>query len=176
MAALLAETGAGARSFQYRNVIGPALGAHVQALARELGFPTDIRRMTVQQQRTVLDRLDPFVRRRDPELWRTKQVSDFCAGIWAHVYGRSYNLLIKPFLVLHVAARLGLLLMLAWAALRWVRVRREVAMTARDVTHAFTVGQVTPHSHTDGDGVSGPSPSAPSRARARPAGARRRRA
>jgi hypothetical protein len=38
-----------------------------------------------------LDELDAQVRTTNPELWRTKQVSDFLAGIWAQAYGRIYQ-------------------------------------------------------------------------------------
>jgi hypothetical protein len=137
VAALVAETDVVSRAFRYRTVIGTALALHVQALAAELGFPADARAMTVEQQRAVLDRLDGYVRRRDPELWRTKQVSDFCAGIWAHVFGRNYNVLLKPFLALHAACRVGLWALLLWAAIGWLRSRQVPLVHAR----AFAVGR-----------------------------------
>jgi hypothetical protein len=171
---LLADTRADAQPFQYRNEIGPALAAHVQALAQDLGFPADLRRMTIAQQRVVLERLDRYVRLRDPELWRTKQVSDFCAGIWAHIFGRSYNLLIKPYLALHAAGRAGLLVLLLWVAVRWVRVRQAATVPAGAPEHAFSVREVVPRAQ--GATVTSTVTSAHARARARPAGSRRRRA
>jgi hypothetical protein len=135
VAALVADTDAASRRFQYRAAIGAALVPHVQALARDMGFPADVRRMTVVQQRAVLDRLDAYVRRRDPELWRTKQVSDFCAGIWAHVFGRSYNLLLKPILALHALGRAAVWALLLWAAVAWLRGRQRSAAAG----HAFSV-------------------------------------
>jgi hypothetical protein len=179
VAALLADTRAGSEAFTYRGVIGAALLPHVQALAFELGFPPDVRRMTAAQQRTVLDRLDAYVRRRDAELWRTKQVSDFCAGIWAHVFGRSYNLLIKPYLFLHAAARVVLFVLLAWAAVRLASARRNAGAAAGDAAHAFSLSATQPREAgaraAPGD-VSGAATPVPARARPRPAGARRRRA
>ena len=38
-----------------------------------------------------LRQLDEHLRSADPELWRTKQVSDFLAGIWAQGYGPIYQ-------------------------------------------------------------------------------------
>ena len=78
-----------ARPLAVRDDVGPLLAPHIAALARELQIPDDVARMTPAQQLAVLQRLDDFVRRRDPELWRTKQLNDFCGGVWeigrAHV-------------------------------------------------------------------------------------------
>jgi hypothetical protein len=179
VSALLADTHARSEPFTYRGVVGAALGPHVRALAAELGFPADARRMTVAQQRAVLDRLDAYVRRQDPELWRTKQVSDFCAGIWAHVFGRSYNLLIKPFLFLHAAGRVGLLVLLWWAAARWAEARQEARAGAREASQGFFLAAASPRdagARAATVDVIEPAPPVPARARPRPAGARRRRA
>jgi hypothetical protein len=47
--------------------------------------------MTFDQQIEVLEKLDDAVRRDDPQLWRSKQVSDFLGGIWAQGYGQIYR-------------------------------------------------------------------------------------
>jgi hypothetical protein len=190
VAALLSDTEAASRPFRIRTVIGAALASHVQALAREMGFPPDAGRMSVAQQRAVLDRLDGYVRRHDPELWRTKQVSDFCAGIWAHAFGRSYNLLIKPFLALCAACRVALVVLLLWAVARRLRAQAEL-LSAASPARAFQVQQ-SAHSPaavarpaTRGDpartderagSLTATGPSAPAPAPPRPAGSRRRRA
>ena len=58
--------------------------------------------MSFVQQVAVLERLDDRVRLADPELWRTKQLSDFCAGIWAQVFGPEYGYLLTPFIHLRL--------------------------------------------------------------------------
>jgi hypothetical protein len=182
VAALVAETEALSRPFRYRTVIGSALAPHVRALAGELGFPADAAAMSVEQQRAVLDRLDGYVRRRDPELWRTKQASDFCAGIWAHVFGRNYNLLLKPFLVLHAACRVAVWALLLWAGIVWLRSRQRPSAA---VSHAFSVerpgrrrnpGADAPALTRQRPGATGAAPSAHAPAPPRPARARRRHA
>ena len=107
-----------------QNVDGLLL-PHVKALAKELGVPEEIDAMTPEQQRRVFLRLDAFVRARDPELWRTKQLSDFCCGIWAQVYGPSYGLAIKPVIVIHQVSGVVLLVLLFALALN--RETREPA-------------------------------------------------
>jgi hypothetical protein len=74
--------------------------------------------MTPEQQRAVLERLDDHVRRHDLELWRTKQVSDFCGGFWAQVFGPPYNTLLVPFLTAHSVSRILLVLALLGLLLR----------------------------------------------------------
>jgi hypothetical protein len=106
------------QTFVIRTTIGPLLRPHIAALAHDLGFPTDIRQMTPEQQRAVLDRLDDHVKRYDLELWRTKQVSDFCGGFWAQVFGPPYNQLLVPFLKVHFACRILLVLALLGLMLR----------------------------------------------------------
>lgn len=173
VASLLADTNAAGKPFVYRAVIGPALVPHVRALAGELGFPTDVARMTITQQQVVLDRLDGYVRLRDPELWRTKQVSDFCSGIWAHVFGRNYNLLLEPTLALHGVGRVGVFVLALWAAVRWARTREAIETTAPGSTaHAFAVEGVVVQRP---ERLSGSGPSASTPAPHRRAGARRRR-
>jgi hypothetical protein len=100
------------QTFVIRTTIGPLLRPHIAALATDLGFPLEVPRMTPEQQRAVLERLDDHVKRHDLELWRTKQVSDFCGGFWAQVFGPPYNQLLVPFLKVHFACRILLVLAL----------------------------------------------------------------
>jgi hypothetical protein len=60
----------------------------VATIAAELGLPADAEAMTPEQQYAVFDRLDAHVRQHDPELWRTKQVSDCVGGIWGQVFSK----------------------------------------------------------------------------------------
>ncbi len=116
-AALILDTDA-RRPFSIRANIGPLLRPDIAGVASELGIPPDPWRMTPAEQETVLDRLDGYVRRYDPELWRTKQVSDFAGGVWAQVFGPPYNNLIKPVLVIGKACQLALLIVLTILAAR----------------------------------------------------------
>lgn len=131
--ALLKDTGA-EHSFKVRTNVTDPLKPYVAAIARELGVPTDPAKMTPDQQLTVLERLDGYVRRHDPELWRTKQVSDFCGGIWAQVFGPPYKYLLVPALYLHTASQYGIALLLLGVAGTSVRRRRllEQAVNTKD--------------------------------------------
>jgi hypothetical protein len=110
--ALARDTAAG-KPFVRRENVGPMLLPHVRAIAQELGVPGDPASMTSDQQGAVLDRLDAHVRAADPELWRTKQLSDFCCGVWAQVFGPEYGYVITPLLLLHRLGWVGMLFLLA---------------------------------------------------------------
>ena len=74
--------------------------------------------------------LDPFLRRTDPQLWRTKQVNDLLAGIWAQGYGQIYRQGIHwLFRLEHIARVLfaTLLVIATGASLYW---RRRVRLRA----------------------------------------------
>lgn len=73
-----------------RTTIGPLLMPHIAAVARRLGAPQDPQAMTIAQQGMVLSELDAQVHRDAPQLWRTKQLSDLLAGVWAQGYGLIY--------------------------------------------------------------------------------------
>ena len=121
----------GPASFSIKTPIGPLLRRHIAAIATELGFPTDPMQMAPDQQRAVLERLDGHVRRHDPELWRTKQVSDFCGGFWAQLYGPPYNGLLVPFLKVHRVCQWVLIIALLALLFRRLRLR-ERTDPARD--------------------------------------------
>lgn len=133
LAALAADVQPG-QTFSHREVMrakklhmSSLLEPHIASLATELDFPTSPRAMTAEQQQVVLSRLDGHVRRHDPELWRTKQVSDFAAGIWAQVYGSQYNYALAPLLALKTGAGWVLVAILAWLAFRAVRRSSETS-------------------------------------------------
>jgi hypothetical protein len=111
-----------ARPFTIRQNIGPLLAAPIGELAAELNIPADPDSMTADQQSAVIDRLDPVLRAHHYELWRTKQASDFCSGIWAQVYGPPYKGAIVPVLKIHKTAEI--LLIMTLAALVYFEMRR----------------------------------------------------
>ncbi|QOV89970.1 hypothetical protein [Humisphaera borealis] len=105
--------------------IDDLLKPHIAVIAAGLKLPsTDVEHMTPLQQYAVLDRLDSHLRQTDPELWRTKQVSDVCGGIWGQVFSPPYLTLLTPYLQVATTCRwvavglLGLLLLLTARRLR----------------------------------------------------------
>jgi len=117
VAALLRDVDA-PRPLTVRENVGPLLTRHIAGLARELNVPEDPAAETPAQQQAVLDRLDARVRRDDPELWRTKQLSDFCGGVWAQVFGPPYHWVTRPVIVAHAVAWPGLVVLAAWTGFR----------------------------------------------------------
>jgi len=83
--------------------------------------------MTIDQQQAVLERLDDYVRVHDAELWRTKQVSDFCGGIWAQVFGPPYKILLVPAVKVHTASEYALMVFIVILMGRFLRGRKRVA-------------------------------------------------
>lgn len=126
------------------------LAPYVARTAADLGFVTspdlmtseqqaDIPlQLTPEQQKQVFDHLDDEMKRDGRELWRTKQISDFLAGVWAQGYGPTYSALIKPTLKLHAIGRYAV--PVAFAGLigmagvrRWRRVRLSAQAGERAV-------------------------------------------
>jgi hypothetical protein len=98
---------------------------HIEAVARRLGYPTDVKHMTSAQQGMIREHLDDAIRDADYELWRTKQVNDWLNGVWAQVYGTMYSGLITRTLMLRDAGRvLGPVMVMGWIALAWYRRKR----------------------------------------------------
>jgi hypothetical protein len=128
VAMLVRDTRSG-EPFKIRTNVGAFLLPHVRNLALELGLPGDPAQMTPVQQLVVLQRLDDYVKHHDWELWRTKQLNDFCNGVWAQVYGQHYHLIIDPVLALRQVGTIGLLAMLAWFALRRQRMATPTVQT-----------------------------------------------
>jgi hypothetical protein len=124
------------RPFAIRQNIPGLLVPHIAAIAQELHFPANPADMTIDQQQAVLERLDDYVRAHDPELWRTKQVSDFCGGIWAQVFGPPYTILLHPALKIHRASEYVLMTFIVILMARFLR-SRNVSVAAG--THAAAV-------------------------------------
>ena len=103
---LLAEIDA-ARPMEVRAHVQAELEAAAVAVASRLGYAKDLRRLTSGQQHDVYARLDAGVRERNPDLWRLKQVSDLCSGIWAQTFGRDYTMVIDPVLMTRRVARVA---------------------------------------------------------------------
>jgi hypothetical protein len=78
---LLTDTQTPPRPFVIRDNLVAAMQPYLPA-----GLP----RMSRDAQSLALRGLDDDIRRANPELWRTKQVSDFLGGIWAQGYGPIY--------------------------------------------------------------------------------------
>ena len=109
----------GSDHFAIRENIGEPLKPQIAALARTLEIDPDPANMNADQQQAVLERLDAFVHIHDPQLWRTKQVSDFAGGVWAQVFGPPYNTLVVPFVSIVLVSRILLLLALLAVILRF---------------------------------------------------------
>lgn len=107
-----------------------ALRRPIKAIAESLNFPPAPEDMTPGQQQAVLERLDGYVHRNDPELWRTKQINDFCGGIWAQVFGPPYNSLIVPVLAVHSVCRFVFVGLLVVLVVRQAVIRRRRAVEA----------------------------------------------
>ncbi|HET6250768.1 MAG TPA: hypothetical protein VFE47_23970 [Tepidisphaeraceae bacterium] len=117
--AVLRDTHAAGGFPIHENIDGDLL-APIAELAGELHIPADPEKMTADQQRAVFDRLDSYVHARDEELWRTKQINDFCSGVWAQVYGPPYKTCVVPVVWMHTIGEtllIVLLLILAWRGL-----------------------------------------------------------
>lgn len=112
------------------------LKPHIAAIAGELRLPvTDVEQMTPLQQYAVIDRLDSYLRQNDYELWRTKQVSDVCGGIWGQVFSPPYLTLLAPYLKLTVWCRWLSIVLLAAIAISYLqqfrRLSREPSETSQ---------------------------------------------
>jgi hypothetical protein len=91
--------------------------------------------MTRPQQAAAFAEFDSHVRATDPELWRSKQVSDFLAGVWAQGYGQIYLDGINGFFRVQSAARVicfALLLVIAVVLLKAKRRRANDRAAAID--------------------------------------------
>jgi hypothetical protein len=103
---LLAEIDA-VRPMEVRAQIQADLEAAAVAVASRLGYARDLRRLTSGQQHEVYERLDADVREHNRELWRLKQMSDLCSGIWAQTFGGDYTMVIDPVMSTRRVARVA---------------------------------------------------------------------
>jgi hypothetical protein len=95
----------------------------------------NIATMTRGEQAAEFAQFNAHVRATDPELWRSKQVSDFLAGIWAQGYGQIYLDGIDGFFRIQRGARIvfyATVLVGAWIVLR-TRVKPTSAVPSPDV-------------------------------------------
>jgi hypothetical protein len=109
---LLADTQHPPHVFTIRGEVAEQLRRHVGA---------NVDRMTRAEQAAAMKAFDATVRAADPQLWRTKQVSDFLGGIWAQGYGPIYLHGIEWLMRIRTAARVVLViavLLTAWLVLR----------------------------------------------------------
>jgi hypothetical protein len=121
---LINDTGA-TRGFTIRENVSPLLLPPIAAIARDLHVPEDPTQMTSDAQAAVLARLDGYVRHHDVELWRTKQVNDFCAGVWAQVYSPPYQRLLGSLVTLHSVVTIACVLLVPLMLVRfWRQLRR----------------------------------------------------
>jgi hypothetical protein len=79
----------------------------------------DANHLAFDEQHRAMAQLDGWLRSEDPQLWRTKQVSDLLAGIWAQGYGQIYCDGIEWLFRIQRYARVGLFALLVGAALVW---------------------------------------------------------
>lgn len=119
------------RSFSIRQNIGPLLQPQISKLSNSLGLPPDPTAQTPDQQQAVLDRLDAFVKQHDVELWRSKQISDCCGGIWAQVFAPPYHKVLGPTIFLRNMGH-ALLILLLFIVLIWQRRRVPTATISAD--------------------------------------------
>ena len=106
------------RGFTIRQDVSPLLLQPIAAIARDLHLPEDPTKMPPDAQAAVLARLDGYLHRHDVELWRTKQVNDFCAGVWAQVYSPPYQRLLGTLVTLHSVVTIVCLLLVPFMLVR----------------------------------------------------------
>jgi hypothetical protein len=117
---LLADVDVSAKPFLVRGDVSTSLLSGVEG---------NLATMTRAQQAAEFAQFDAHIRATDPELWRSKQVSDFLAGIWAQGYGQIYLDGINAFSRIQQAARVAFVVGLLIAVVPMVR-RRRVATPA----------------------------------------------
>ena len=131
VSALINEVDA-ARGFKITDHVAERLKPHIAAVAGRLGYPSEVTRMTPEQQTHVRDLLDGQVKETDYELWRIKQVNDWLNGLWSQVYGTMYAWIIGPTLTLRgICLWLGPLMLISWVGLvAWNRKKRAALHAA----------------------------------------------
>jgi hypothetical protein len=125
---LLADTQA-AKGFSVRAPVDWLLRRHAEALAQRHGWVPKVERLSSAKQAALMGELDAEVRSTDYELWRTKQVNDFLAGVWGQGYGLMYRSLISDVLRMRAACRVigpgGVLVLVGLIAWRRARARER---------------------------------------------------
>lgn len=125
---MLVEDVQPARPLAIRDKIDQPLRASITRISIEMRQPRlGSSRMTPQIQRALLDQLDSNLRSNEPELWRTKQLNDFCNGVWAQVYGPAYNSLIVPVLAIRFYCRFAAPILFLGMLLVWTTRQKPIA-------------------------------------------------
>jgi hypothetical protein len=134
------------RTFEVRENISDRVKPHIARIASSMGYPSDVKDMTPDEQLEVWHVLDSDIRAHDYELWRTKQVNDWLNGVWAQVYGTMYSGLIKPTLLLREVGRVaGPMLLMAWVGLGlWKRKKAGEATVTAPATAPAAPGVTQP--------------------------------
>jgi len=126
---LLADVDVATKPFLVRGDVSTSLLSGVEG---------NLATMTRAQQAAEFAQFDSHIRATDPELWRSKQVSDFLAGIWAQGYGQIYLDGINAFFHIQHAARVAFVVGLLIGAVLMVRRRTApaaaVASAPRDTS------------------------------------------
>ncbi|MEM6552412.1 MAG: hypothetical protein AAF750_09850 [Planctomycetota bacterium] len=108
-----------------------------QRYAEKLGYGSDLNRLTIAEQDAVLLGLDTYVHEQDAELWRRKQLADFCLAMIGvpeatHAY---VNLCVRPFMVVRSTFEYtGIFLVVGFSMLLAYRLltARPIGRAARD--------------------------------------------
>jgi hypothetical protein len=89
----------------------------------------DIDHLTNPEQMDLLNSLDVDLKTSDPQLWRTKQVNDLLAGIWAQAYGQIYATAIHCVILVRLISRIvlgvGIVTITGYLATRKIRAPRR---------------------------------------------------
>jgi hypothetical protein len=113
-------------------------------LASRLGYSNDARRLMREQEHKVFERLDADIRVHNVALWRQKQISDLCCGIWAQTFGGDYVMVIAPTLAARKVGRIAgpvtITVLLLLGTKRIANRKRQVSPT-KSQTSTFTGSQ-----------------------------------
>ena len=82
---------------------------------------------------------DEQVKRTEPELWRTKQVSDFLCGIWGQTYGPAYASVIRVALQTHFVAEYATPALAILVIVRGLQLRTRSRRLTRVATATLAV-------------------------------------
>jgi hypothetical protein len=85
--------------------------------------------MTRAEQTAAFATYDAHIRATDPQPWRSKQISDFLAGIWAQGYGQIYLDGINGFFAIQRLARIVFVIALLTCLAIWTKRRRRLTPT-----------------------------------------------
>jgi hypothetical protein len=110
------------------------LNARIQSIAASTGI-TDLDHLSDTKQIDLLNHLNRNLKTSNPELWRTKQVNDLLAGIWAQVYGQIYATAIHCVILGRFISRIVLGLGIAAIMVYWNWKRQSRRREGREEIH-----------------------------------------